>query len=266
MTDLTADQIADRCRSTWLTSGINADSADEMATELRSHLEEATAAGKSLETVVGDDIDAFAREWAAEFQGPQATTRQGEPTPPSLPRTDSRSGTAGLWLGAFGIVVLIGVAAAFGPKDESMDQTLWTIVWIAAASVLAIGEMLTAGFFLLPFAMGAAGAALLAVAGVNVPIQLVTFAAVSLIALFLIQRFAKRDTQGELFSVGAARYIDASAIVTEPIDRRSGSGRVKMGTEDWRATTLGDAEIPTGVEVRVVEVSGTRLVVEPRSR
>lgn len=266
MTDLTADEVADRCRSTWLASGISANSADEMANELRSHLEQATAAGKSLDAVVGTDTEAFAREWATEFMGPQTATAPDEPTPPSLPRTDSRAGTAGLWFGALVIVAMIGALALFAPKDDSMDQALWTGIWFVAAAVLAVGEMVTAGFFLLPFAIGAASAALLALAGVAVPIQLISFALVSLMSLYLIQQFARKDTQGELIHVGAARYIGADAIVTEPIDRRAANGFVRMGTETWRATALTDAVIPAGTEVRVVEVTGVRLVVEPRNQ
>ena len=266
MTDLTADQVTDRCLSTWLTSGVSTDSATEMANELRSHLEQATAAGKSLDTVVGSDIEAFATEWAAEFMGSQPATAHQEPTPPSLPRTDSRAGTAGLWFGAIVIVLMIGAVALFAPKDDSMDQALWTGVWFVAAAVLAIGEMMTAGFFLLPFAIGAAAAALLALAGVSVPLQLIAFAAVSLVSLYIIQRFARKDTQGELIAVGAARYAGAFAIVTETVDRRAGNGFVRLGTESWRATSLTDDLIPAGVEVRVIEVTGVRLVVEPRTQ
>jgi membrane protein implicated in regulation of membrane protease activity len=87
---------------------------------------------------------------------------------------------------------------------------------------------------------------------------------VSLISLYLIQRFARKDTQGELIHVGAARYTGAMAIVTETVDRRAGNGFVRMGTESWRATSLTDERIPVGVEVRVIEVTGVRLVVEPR--
>ena len=264
MTDLTADQLTDRCLSIWISSGVSADSAIEMTNELRSHLEQATAAGKSLDTVVGSDIEAFAKEWAAEFMGSQPGAAPQEATPPSLPRTDSRAGTAGLWVGAIVIVLMIAAVALFAPKDESMDQALWTGIWFVAAAVLAVGEMLTAGFFLLPFAIGAAGAALLALAGVSVPLQLISFAVVSLVSLYLIQQFAKKDTQGELISVGAARYTGAFAIVTETIDRRAGNGFVRLGTESWRATSLTDDLIPTGVEVRVIEVTGVRLVVEPR--
>jgi len=263
VTDLSADQIIDRCRSSWLKSGIDADSVDEMTGELRSHLEEAHSAGKDLDTVTGTDIEGFAAEWAAAFQGPGADTANRVPTPPSLPRTDSRQATWGLWLGAAVIVVAIAAVALFAPKDDTFEQGIWTGIWFIAAAVLAVGEMLTAGFFLLPFAAGAVASGLLALTGVGVPLQLITFVVVSLFSLFLLQRFASKDVHGELIPVGAARYIGAAALVTRPVNRLQGTGRVMMGTEDWRATTNQDTEIPIGAEVRVIEVNGARLVVEP---
>lgn len=266
MTDLTADQVIDRCRSYWLSSGVDARGADDMTTELRSHLQEAVAAGKDLETVTGSDIEAFAEEWASEYRGPNAPGTSVDPTPPSLPRTDSRQGTWGLWLGTFVIILAVIAVALFAPKDGSLDQGLWTGVWFIAAAVLAVGEMLTAGFFLLPFAAGAVASGILALAGIGVAIQLIIFVVVSLLSLYLLQRFARKDIHGELLPVGAARYIGASALVTKTINRVRGEGMVRMGTESWRATTDGDAEIPVGTEVRVIEVRGARLVVEPRPR
>ena len=35
-----------------------------------------------------------------------------------------------------------------------MDNELWRWVWVAVAMVMGIGEIFTAGFFLLPFAFG----------------------------------------------------------------------------------------------------------------
>jgi membrane protein implicated in regulation of membrane protease activity len=157
---------------------------------------------------------------------------------------------------------MVAAVALFAPQDESFDQELWAMIWIVSAAVLAIGELLTAGFFLLPFAVAAAAAGILALAGVGVAAQIIVFVVVAVTFLWLLQRFARKDIHGELIPVGAARYIGASALVTGTVDRLSGSGRVMMGTEDWRATTDGPDEIPVGSEVRVIEVRGARLVVE----
>ena len=93
MTDLTSDQAVDRCRTYWLGSGVDSDTASDMAIELRSHLQDAIAEGKSIESVVGSDLKTFAEDWASAYPGAAA---QPAVTPPSLPRTDARKGTWGL--------------------------------------------------------------------------------------------------------------------------------------------------------------------------
>ncbi len=259
------DQVVERCRAYWVESGVAADAADEMASELRTHLDEASAAGKSIETVTGPDIDGFAEEWASAFRGPRPSATS-EPTPPSLPRTDSRAPGWALWVGILAMVALVALVAVFAPKDDSLDQGLWIGLWFGSAALLAVGEMLTAGFFLLPFSVGAAAAGVLALAGVGIALQIVTFVVISVASLWLLQQFAHKDRHGELIPVGAARYIGSHALVTEPVSRLRGTGRVKMGTEDWRATTDGNEDIAVDTEVRVIEVRGARLVVEPANR
>ena len=265
MTDLTIDLVVERCRTYWLDSGVSPDATDEMSGELRAHLEEAMAAGKSVEAVTGSDLEDFAEEWASAFRGPKPATRAGAPasgaTQPTMPRTGNRAPGWALWVGLLVMVALVALVAVFAPEMEGDDQAIWVGVWLIAAGLLAVGEMLTAGFFLLPFSIGAAAAGVLALANVAIPFQIVTFVVVSVASLWLLQQFARKDAHGELIPVGAARYVGAEAIVIEPVTKH-GAGWVKMGTEDWRAVTDGDEEISAGTEVRVVEVRGARLVVE----
>ncbi|MEN8040326.1 MAG: NfeD family protein [Actinomycetota bacterium] len=258
MTELTTDQVVDRCRIYWRESGVSVETTNEMAVELRSHLRDAASAGKTLDAVTGSDIDAFAEEWAEAHRGPRPTET---PSEPSLPRESTTKSTLGLWLGLVGIGIVVGFVAVLGPRDDAMNEAQWVAIWLIAAAALAIGEMLTAGFFLLPFAVGAGVSGVLALLSVDIPTQIITFVVVSVLSLWLLQRFAKKDIHGDLLPVGAARYIGSSAVVTEPVTRLH-SGRVKMGSEDWRAITDSDADIAVGAEVRVIEVRGARLVVE----
>jgi membrane protein implicated in regulation of membrane protease activity len=258
VTDLTTNQVVEKCQSYWLGSGVTADTAQEMATELRSHLDEATSAGKSVEAVTGVDLEAFAEAWAEASRDPRPPR---PPTPPSLPVESETKSTIGLWAGLGAIVLLVVTVALLAPHDETVNQSAWVTMWLIAAGVLAIGEMVTAGFFLLPFAAGAAVAGVLALLSIAVAIQIVTFVLVSVLSLWLLQRFAKKDIHGELLPVGAARYVGASAIVLQPV-RKFDDGMVRMGTQEWRATTDRDEEIPAGAEVRVIEVRGARLVIE----
>lgn len=263
VTDLTVDQVMDRCRSYWLGSGVTPTATDEMAAELRSHLEDAVAANKGIETVTGSDIEDFAEEWALAFRGPKPAAAPMTVTPPSMPTTDGRAPGWALWAGILVMVALVALVAVVAPEDDGTDQGTWIAVWLIAAGLLAVGEMVTAGFFLLPFAIGAAAAGVLAIANVAVPLQVITFVVVSVASLWMLQQFARKDVHGELVAVGAARYVGATAIVREPVSRFT-TGAVKMGTEDWRATTDRDDEIVAGTIVRVVEVRGARLVVEPK--
>lgn len=83
---------------------------------------------------------------------------------------------------------------------------LWSLwwVWLAAALVLAIFEVMLPGFMFLGFAIGAALVGLLLVvtgAGWGLPLLLVIFAALSLVAWAALRRvFRLRE--------GQVRYFD----------------------------------------------------------
>ncbi|MCB1364445.1 MAG: hypothetical protein KDK02_09995 [Rhodobacteraceae bacterium] len=86
-----------------------------------------------------------------------------------------------------------------------MDTALWSIwwVWLAAALVLAILEVLVPGFVFLGFAIGALAVAMLLLntgLSLGLPLLLLVFAALSLIAwLVLRQVFAARKGQVRRF-------------------------------------------------------------------
>jgi membrane protein implicated in regulation of membrane protease activity len=142
-----------------------------------------------------------------------------------------------------------------------MDSQAWLWFWIGAAVFLSVAEIFTAGFFMLPFGIGAAAAAVMAYFETDEVPQLVVFILVSAVSLYLLRRFVKIGDEVQ-HNVGANRFVNQRARVIEEIDPQTGDGRVRMETENWRATTDG-APIPEGAEVKVLEVRGTRLVVEP---
>lgn len=251
------NKIISDCERYWLETRVPRSVSNAMKLELESHLYEAAAAGKDPATVVGMDLAAFAESWAAEYRSPAAAE-----TWQRIQRRESQ--TRSRLLGAaLTTVGLATIAAGFMTKEETVDDIeFWLWLWVGAAVVLGIGEMMTAGFFLLPFAIAAVVSAILALLGVHPIIQLLSFAVFSVIALVAIRRFAKKD-EDVMHPVGAKRYVDAKGTVTEPIDRNSGTGRVRVETEQWRATTDLNDIIDVGTPVTVVDVRGARLVVEP---
>jgi membrane protein implicated in regulation of membrane protease activity len=254
---LTINQIVADCERYWVETRVPRSVSNAMKLELESHLYEAAAAGKEPAAVVGKDLAQFAESWASEFRSP-ATTESWERI--QRRQSQTRSLLIGAGLTAAGLAT---IAIGFMTKEESVDEMeFWLWLWVGAAVVLGVGEMITAGFFLLPFAGAAVVTAILALIGVHPIIQLFTFAIFSVLFLVALRRFAKSDEE-VTHPVGAKRYVDARGTVTEAIDPYSGEGRVRVETEQWRATTDLNEVIEAGTAIIVVDVRGARLVVEP---
>jgi len=141
----------------------------------------------------------------------------------------------------------------------------WTWFWVILSAILVVGEIFTAGFFILPFGIGAAAAALVAWLGFGLVWQWATFLIVSIPSLLLLKQFADRVTEGADLRVAADRVLDKVGIVLEEVQPHGFTGRVRVGSEEWRAASEGEEKIPEGASVEVLRVDGTHLVVRPRS-
>jgi membrane protein implicated in regulation of membrane protease activity len=143
------------------------------------------------------------------------------------------------------------------------DPENWRWLWLVAAVALGVGEMATTSFFMLPFAIGALIAAILAFMGVAIAVQLVVFAVVSVVVFAAFRPLAQRlDRSSEDKGIGAKRLVGAAALVLEPISETQ-AGMVRIGTEEWRAESIDGQPINAGTPVTVQEIRGTRAVVLP---
>ena len=113
---------------------------------------------------------------------------------------------------------------------------IW-IVWLVAAFLLGIGEMHQGGFYLAPFAAGAALAAVVGLLGVSGALSVVVFAVASAIVLATLRPVAMRHRRlPPSIRTGAAALIGRPAIVIERIANDEGVGCVKIdGGEVWTA-------------------------------
>jgi membrane protein implicated in regulation of membrane protease activity len=145
-----------------------------------------------------------------------------------------------------------------------VENEVWRWLWTILAVVMAIGEIFTAGFFLLPFAIGAAAAAILAWLSAPVVAQWLVFFGVSFVSLAYLRRFIGHQDEGEQPRVGANRWLGEEGLVLADIDPHTGAGMVKVLNEEWRATA--NQPIAADVEIVVTAVEGARLIVEPLER
>jgi len=139
------------------------------------------------------------------------------------------------------------------------------VIWVIAAGAFGVGEMLTTGFFLAPFALGAALAAIIAVAGAGTIIPLAVFAVASLTTLAFVRPIALRHLRvPPQLRTGSAALVGREAVVLERIANREGVGCVRIDGEVWTARAYDeDQVIEQGTPVHVVQIKGaTALVIE----
>lgn len=137
------------------------------------------------------------------------------------------------------------------------------ILWIIAAVVFGIIESATVALLTIWFALGAIAAAVAAQFGASIAAQVGTFVLTSAVFLCLTRPFLKKIAVKKPQKTNVDRFIGVEGMVTEPIDRMSGSGQVKVGGQIWSAVSEDGSPIDKGQVVEVLRISGVKLVVRP---
>jgi membrane protein implicated in regulation of membrane protease activity len=138
------------------------------------------------------------------------------------------------------------------------------VIWLIAACVLGVGEMHQGGFYLAPFAAGAALAAVAGLLGIGALLSAIVFIAASAIVFATLRPVAQRHRRlPPAIRTGAAALVGRPAIVLERIANDEGVGCVKIdGGEVWTARSYDEHEvIPAGERVEVVEIRGATALV-----
>jgi membrane protein implicated in regulation of membrane protease activity len=137
------------------------------------------------------------------------------------------------------------------------------VIWLVAAAVLGVAEMHQGGFYLAPFALGAALATVVSLLGVGAALSAVAFLAASAIVFATLRPVARRHRRlPPSIRTGAAALIGRPAIVLERIANDEGVGCVKIDGEVWTARSYDEDEvIDAGERVEVVEIRGATALV-----
>ncbi|MFQ5891168.1 MAG: NfeD family protein [Candidatus Methanofastidiosia archaeon] len=136
----------------------------------------------------------------------------------------------------------------------------YTIIWWILGFLGLVAEMLTTGFFILWFAIGAFVAGVIALFGGGVLVQIVVFLATSAILIVLSRRFFIHVTPEAPLKANIDDYLGQKAVVVENIDPIENRGLVRVKKEIWRADAT--EQIEKGEVVKVVGYEGVHLVVK----
>ena len=134
--------------------------------------------------------------------------------------------------------------------------------WFAAAAILVIVEIATLGLTTIWFAVGALIAGFLSLAKVHIVIQIIVFAAVAALLLFMTRPLAAKYLNSQTKRTNADSLIGEICLVTVPINNLKAEGQAVVKGQEWTARSIDGSLIPEGARVRIVSISGVKLMVE----
>lgn len=139
------------------------------------------------------------------------------------------------------------------------------VYWLIAALVLVVVEMLTSGFAVICFAIGALFAAIVALCGLDLNWQLVAMVVFTVLAFVLVRPFVLKYLNKKKHDVAmnVDGLINRIGFVSETIDGTVGTGRVAIDGDDWKAMAKENGIIEKGTRVKIVAHDSLIVTVEP---
>lgn len=134
------------------------------------------------------------------------------------------------------------------------------VAWLVAAIILLIVEVFTTTFFIIWVAIAAFIAGIFAFFSPQW-VPWVVFVVASVFLLWITRPLVKKLHERLPFRTNVDALVGTTGIVIETIDPVANTGRVRLGSDEWRARA--DQIVEVGSRVKVTDISGATLSVEP---
>jgi membrane protein implicated in regulation of membrane protease activity len=135
--------------------------------------------------------------------------------------------------------------------------------WFGIAAILIIIEIATLGLTTIWFAAGALIAGFLNMAGCGLWVQIGVGVIVSLVLLLLTRPWAYRYLNSRTQKTNIDSLIGEICLTTKRIDNLRGEGQVLVKGQEWTARSKDGNSIEEGRKVRITQIQGVKLIVEP---
>lgn len=138
---------------------------------------------------------------------------------------------------------------------------MWVWIWSAAFLLFVVAEAFTAQLVSIWFIVGSITAFFAALFGAPVWAQLLIFAAVSVLSLFLLRPLVKKKATPRSVPTNADMAVGRVAVVTQEIRNDYAEGRVVLDGQSWSARSYDGRVFLEGERVRVLSIDGVKLIV-----
>ena len=136
-------------------------------------------------------------------------------------------------------------------------------LWLIFSVFMFIIEVFTPGFVAACVGIGAVFAALTAVLDLDLAWQITGFMTGLLLAFLVVRPLALKYLYKPVkhTATNVEALIGKQGIVIQPITL-NGTGRVKVGGDDWMAVSNDEMDIPANTVVDVLAVEGAKVIVK----
>ena len=142
------------------------------------------------------------------------------------------------------------------------EISLAPIVWAMIGLALAVAEGMTAQLVSIWFTLGAFAAALAALLGGSVTVQLICFLVVSVVTFLVMRPFCRKKLAVKKTATNADSVVGTMGVVLEDVDNMKETGLVRANGLDWTARSVDGSILPRNSQVRVQSIQGVKLMVE----
>ena len=137
------------------------------------------------------------------------------------------------------------------------------VIWIIVGAIFVIAEIFSASFFAGPIGFGCIVAAILAEQEASAAVQFASFSITTVVMLLAIRPIVLKMLQNKSDEQvsGIETYVGKQGRITETVDPQSGTGRIRIGSESWRAISDKNIIIEEESLATVVRIEGSKAVV-----
>ena len=136
--------------------------------------------------------------------------------------------------------------------------------WLVGAVTLILLELMFSGFVLLCFGFAALVTSIVSLLGGGLQFQILSFIIFTVISFVTIRPLFLRHMKpkGGLVETNVDALVGSEAKVIEEVNPDNSVGRVKIRGEEWGAISRNSTVIPMGSKVKVIAISGNKVIVE----
>lgn len=135
------------------------------------------------------------------------------------------------------------------------------ILWLIGIVLFLVVEAVTYQYVSIWFAAGCLAGLITSLLGGSIMLQLWIAIGVAAITLILSRPLVKKLNHAHV-ATNSDMLIGTIAEVIIDIDNTDGTGQVKVSGNIWSAKTADGKKIKTGEQVKILGISGAKLIVE----